>query len=43
MIFLIKNDLKEIILMNKRKYLFAPFLIIATLIGQDESKKKVPF
>ena len=29
--------------MNKRKYLFAPFLIIATLIGQDESKKKFHF
>jgi len=29
--------------MNKRKYLFAPFLIIATLIGQDESKNKFHF
>ena len=29
--------------MNKRKFLFAPFLIIATLIGQDDSNEKFHF
>ena len=29
--------------MNKRKFLFAPFLIIATLVGQDDSKEKFHF
>ena len=29
--------------MNKRKLLFAPFLIIATLLGQDDNKEKFHF
>jgi len=41
--FLIKYELEEIVLMNKRKFLFGPFLIIATLIGQDDSKEKFHF
>ena len=43
MTFLIKYELEEIVLMNKRKFLFAPFLIIATLVGQDDSKEKFHF
>ena len=37
-----KHELEEIVSMNK-KFLFAPFLIIATLIGQNDNKEKFHF
>ena len=37
-----KHELEEIVLMNK-KFLFSPFLIIATLIGQNDNKEKFYF
>ena len=43
MAFLMKHELEEIVPMNKRKLLFAPFLIIATLLGQDDNKEKLHF
>jgi hypothetical protein len=43
MAFLMKHELEEIVPMNKRKFLFVPFLIIATLIGQDDNKEKFHF
>jgi hypothetical protein len=43
MVFLMKHELEEIVPMNKRKLLFAPFLIIATLLGQDDNKEKLHF
>ena len=43
MAFLMKHEIEEIVPMNKRKFLFAPFLIIATLIGQDDNKEKFHF
>ncbi|SVB72738.1 uncharacterized protein METZ01_LOCUS225592, partial [marine metagenome] len=37
-----KHELEEIVLMNK-KFLFAPFLIIVILIGQNDNKEKFHF
>ena len=38
-----KHELEEIVSMNKRKFLFGPFLIITTLIGQNDNKEKFHF